>query len=134
MKIGIMCATQQELDPLLARLQNKRTTERLMRSFVTGEYAGVTVVAVVGGVGKVNGAITAQELIQEFGVEKLIFTGLAGGAFSFPACSARAGGSGSGGAGGAVWSWYTCRTACTLSGASPAWRAASASWRLAVSA
>ena len=79
MKVGIMCATQKELDPLLARLENKREEQRLLRSFVTGEYAGVTVVAVVGGVGKVNGAITAQELIQEFGVEKLIFTGLAGG-------------------------------------------------------
>lgn len=79
MKIGIMCATRQELDPLLARLQNKRTTERLMRSFVTGEYAGLTVTAVIGGVGKVNGAITAQELITGFGAEKIIFTGLAGG-------------------------------------------------------
>lgn len=79
MKIGVMCATSQELDHLLEKLANKRTEEKLMRSFVTGEYAGVTVVAVIGGVGKVNGAITAQELIQEFEVEKLIFTGLAGG-------------------------------------------------------
>ena len=79
MKIGVMCATDQELDHLLKKLENKAVEEKLMRSFVTGEYAGVTVVAVVGGVGKVNGAITAQELIQEFGVERLIFTGLAGG-------------------------------------------------------
>lgn len=79
MKIGIMCATQQELEPLLARLQNKREEVRLMRSFVTGEYAGLTVTAVIGGVGKVNGAITAQTLIQNFGVEKILFTGLAGG-------------------------------------------------------
>ena len=79
MKIGVMCATSQELEHLLEKLENKRTEEKLMRSFITGEYAGVTVVAVIGGVGKVNGAITAQELIQEFGVEKLIFTGLAGG-------------------------------------------------------
>jgi adenosylhomocysteine nucleosidase len=79
MKIGVMCATHRELDLLLEKLQNKRSEEKLMRTFVTGEYAGVTVVAVIGGVGKVNGAITAQELIQEFQVEKLIFTGLAGG-------------------------------------------------------
>lgn len=79
MKIGIMCATQQELEPLLARLQNKREEVRLMRSFVTGEYAGLTVTAVIGGVGKVNGAITAQTLIQNFGAEKILFTGLAGG-------------------------------------------------------
>lgn len=79
MKIGIMCATQQELEPLLARLQNKREEVRLMRSFVTGEYAGLTVTAVIGGVGKVNGAITAQTLIQNYGAEKILFTGLAGG-------------------------------------------------------
>ncbi len=79
MKVGIMCATQKELDPLLARLENKREEQQLLRSFVTGEYAGLTVTAVIGGVGKVNGAITAQSLIQNFGVEKIIFTGLAGG-------------------------------------------------------
>ena len=79
MKVGIMCAAQKELDPLLARLENKREEQRLLRSFVTGEYAGLTVTAVIGGVGKVNGAITAQSLIQNFGVEKIIFTGLAGG-------------------------------------------------------
>ena len=79
MKVGIMCATQKELDPLLARLENKREEQRLLRSFVTGEYAGLPVTAVIGGVGKVNGAITAQSLIQNFGVEKIIFTGLAGG-------------------------------------------------------
>lgn len=79
MKIGIMCATQQELEPLLARLENKREEQRLLRNFVTGELFGLTVTAVIGGVGKVNGAITAQELIQGFGVEKIIFTGLAGG-------------------------------------------------------
>ena len=79
MKVGIMCATQKELDPLLARLETKREEQRLLRSFVTGEYAGLTVTAVIGGVGKVNGAITAQSLIQNFGVEKIIFTGLAGG-------------------------------------------------------
>ena len=79
MKVGIMCATQKELDPLLARLENKREEQRLLRSFATGEYAGLTVTAVIGGVGKVNGAITAQSLIQNFGVEKIIFTGLAGG-------------------------------------------------------
>ena len=79
MKIGIMCATQTELAPFLDRLENRRSEKRLMRDFATGELYGHTVTAVIGGVGKVNGAITAQELIQGFGVEKIIFTGLAGG-------------------------------------------------------
>lgn len=79
MKIGVMCATRKELEPLLKRLENKREEKRLLRDFVTGEIFGLTVTAVIGGVGKVNGAITAQELITGFGVEKIIFTGLAGG-------------------------------------------------------
>ena len=79
MNIGIMCATEQELAPLLKRLGKKRTETRLLRSFTTGELFGLTVTAVIGGVGKVNGAITAQELIQGFGARKILFTGLAGG-------------------------------------------------------
>ena len=79
MNIGILCATREELEPLLERLENKRTQRRLHRDFTTGEYAGLTVTAVMGGVGKVNAAVTTQELIQGFGAEKIIFTGVAGG-------------------------------------------------------
>ena len=79
MKIGIMCATREELAPLLARLEGKSSETRLCREFVTGRYRGLTVTAVIGGVGKVNAAVTAMELIRGFGAQKLIFTGVAGG-------------------------------------------------------
>lgn len=79
MKLGIMCAVERELTPIAAMLQSHKTENVLQRTFHTGILHGVEVVAVIGGVGKVNGAITAQLLAQHFSVEQLIFTGVAGG-------------------------------------------------------
>lgn len=79
MKIGIICAVQRELAPIAAMLHNHQTQQVLQRTFHTGILHGAQVIAVIGGVGKVNGAITAQLLAQQFGVERLIFTGVAGG-------------------------------------------------------
>ncbi|MEG1389652.1 MAG: 5'-methylthioadenosine/adenosylhomocysteine nucleosidase [Angelakisella sp.] len=79
MKIGIMCAIQRELAPIAAMLQNHKTETLMQRTFHTGILHGVEVVAVIGGVGKVNGAMTAQLLCERFGIERLIFTGVAGG-------------------------------------------------------
>ena len=79
MKIGIICAITRELAPITQRLENHQTQELLQRTFHTGTLHGKEVVAVIGGVGKVNGAITAQLLTQHFGVDRVIFTGVAGG-------------------------------------------------------
>ncbi|MEA5010574.1 MAG: 5'-methylthioadenosine/adenosylhomocysteine nucleosidase [Angelakisella sp.] len=79
MKIGIMCATQRELAPLAEKMVNHTTQEALLRTYHLGKLWGMDTVAVMGGVGKVNAAITAQDLITRFGVEKIFFTGVAGG-------------------------------------------------------
>lgn len=79
MKIGIMCATARELAPLTKKMESPHTERFLMREYHCGRLYGLDVVAVMGGVGKVNATITAQELIGRFGVEKLFFTGVAGG-------------------------------------------------------
>lgn len=79
MKIGIICAVERELAPIEAMLENHKTESLLQRTFHTGTLHGTEVAAVIGGVGKVNGAITAQLLAERFGVERLIFTGVAGG-------------------------------------------------------
>lgn len=79
MKIGIMCAIERELIPIAAMLQNHQTETVMQRIFHSGTMHGAEIVAVIGGVGKVNGAITAQLLAERFGVERLIFTGVAGG-------------------------------------------------------
>lgn len=79
MKIGIMCAIERELSPILAAMQGQHVEEQLQRSFHIGSMHGVEVVAVMGGVGKVNGAVTAQLLAERYKVDRLIFTGVAGG-------------------------------------------------------
>ncbi len=43
-----------------------------------GELEGKTVVVTQSGVGKVNAAMTTTLLIESFGVDQLIFTGIAG--------------------------------------------------------
>lgn len=79
MKLGIMCAIEREFTPILAILQNHQSQNLLQRQFHTGTLHGVEVVAVMGGVGKVNAAMTAQLLAERFGVDRLVFTGVAGG-------------------------------------------------------
>lgn len=79
MKIGIICAVSRELASISTMLQNHSTQDHLQRTFHLGLLHGVEVAAVVGGVGKVNGAITAQLLAERYQVDQVIFTGLAGG-------------------------------------------------------
>lgn len=79
MKLGIMCASQNELRPLTGKLENSSVSSYLGREFFNGSYHGVDTVVVMGGVGKVNAAVTVQTLIQCYGVDTIIFTGVAGG-------------------------------------------------------
>ena len=79
MKIGILCATEGELLPLVQAMEAAQKTTYLMRDFYEGTLDGVPVTAVIGGIGKVNAAITAQSLILCYGAELLLFTGIAGG-------------------------------------------------------
>ncbi len=79
MKIGIMCALESELLPLTREMAGVEKSTYLMRDFYSGTLDGKEVVAVVGGVGKVNAAITAQALILCYGAGTLLFTGIAGG-------------------------------------------------------
>lgn len=79
MKLGIMCAIERELSPVISILNDHRTEQLLQRTFYLGTLHGVEVVAVMGGVGKVNAAITAQLLADHYKVDRIIFTGVAGG-------------------------------------------------------
>ncbi len=79
MKIGIMCATIRELTPVVEKMENPVVKHVWKREYHCGRLHGLDAVVVMGGVGKVNAAVTAQELINRFGVEKIFFTGVAGG-------------------------------------------------------
>ena len=79
LRLGIIGAMDSEVDNLIARMEH--TTEEIYagRRFVTGTLAGKDVVVVQSGIGKVAAAITAQILVDRFGVTALLNTGMAGG-------------------------------------------------------
>ena len=79
MKIGIVCAGDEELAPFLPLIKNCKTTEKAMLKFYAGQIDGIEVVALFSGVCKVNAAIATQLLIDVFCVDIIINSGTAGG-------------------------------------------------------
>lgn len=79
MKVGIVCAGDEELVPFLSEIDNCRITAKAMLSFYEGRIHGLEVVALFSGVCRVNAAVAAQILIDVFGVNAIINSGTAGG-------------------------------------------------------
>lgn len=77
--IGIICACKSELEPFLARIENRKTTEKAKLMFHAGRIGQTSVVAVQCGICKVNAALATQILIDTFHVDKVINSGTAGG-------------------------------------------------------
>ena len=77
--LGILCACEREIAPYITSMCNPTVTEYAMHTFYSGKIKGVEVVAVFSGCGKINAAITCQQLIDKFGVDTIIFSGIAGG-------------------------------------------------------
>lgn len=78
-RIGIMAALHEEIADLLASMEAVTTRRIGGRDYHAGLLHGLPCVAVLARVGKVAAAATAVTLIREFSVDKVIFTGLAGG-------------------------------------------------------
>ena len=68
----------EEIDALLPRIQEQRVYDRAGRRFIHGSVHGVAVVVVFSRWGKVAAASTATELIVAHGVDRLVFSGVAG--------------------------------------------------------
>ncbi|GAA0079104.1 5'-methylthioadenosine/adenosylhomocysteine nucleosidase [Clostridium sp. CTA-5] len=79
MTIGIIAAMAEELEILLKDLSLEEKKTKANMTFHKGSLAGKNVVAVVCGIGKVNSAVCTQILISEYGVDKIINVGVAGG-------------------------------------------------------
>ena len=79
MKIGILCASDEELAPFLPCIEGDAVVERAKLRFHCGRIGGADVVSVFSGVCKVNAAIAAQTLIDACGVDALVVSGVAGG-------------------------------------------------------
>ena len=76
--IGIIGAMDEEVAILKESMEIQDTMERVGMTFVKGIMSGKEVVVVRSGIGKVNMGICAQILIDCFGVDTLINTGVAG--------------------------------------------------------
>lgn len=79
MILGIIGAMSEELEILLKDMQLEEQKVRANMTFNKGKLWNQDVVAVVCGIGKVNAAICTQILISEFGANKVINVGVAGG-------------------------------------------------------
>jgi adenosylhomocysteine nucleosidase len=78
-RIAIAAAMQEELGALLAAMPDERPVLLAGRQFWLGHLDGQDVVVVLARIGKVAAAMTATLLVHEFGAERAIFTGTAGG-------------------------------------------------------
>ena len=78
-RIGIMAAMLEEIADLLGQMEEVKTRRIGMRDYHQGILHGRPCVAVLARIGKVAAAATAVTLVREFGVDRLVFTGLAGG-------------------------------------------------------
>lgn len=79
MTLAIMSALLDEQRGLLEQLDNPRRVQRAGRTFWCGQWLGHDVVLVLSKVGKVAAATTATVLIEAFDVQRIVFTGVAGG-------------------------------------------------------
>jgi adenosylhomocysteine nucleosidase len=80
MKIGIIGAMAQEIALLQADLKNARRQTRGMREYLEGTLYGKDSVLVFSRWAKVAAASTVTTLIEVFGVDLVVFTGVAGAA------------------------------------------------------
>jgi len=74
-----MAALPEELQAVLDLMPDEHRERLAGRDFWPGHLNGVDVVAVVAGIGKVAAATTATLLLERFGVDGIVFTGVAGG-------------------------------------------------------
>ena len=78
MKIGIIGAMEEEVELLKEKMTDTVIIEKAGMKFVKGTLKGQTAVVVRSGIGKVNAGICTQILADEFQVEAVINTGIAG--------------------------------------------------------
>lgn len=78
MKIGIIGAMEQEVANLKEIMEVDRTIRKASMVFMSGKLSDRNVVIVRSGIGKVNAAVCTQILVDEFGVDVVINTGVAG--------------------------------------------------------
>jgi len=79
MRTAIVSAMHEELASVLALMPDEHKRVVAGREFFDGHLHGHEVVAVLSRIGKVAAAATTAVLIESFKVERIVFTGVAGG-------------------------------------------------------
>ncbi len=77
--IGIIVAMQSEMELLREQLTNTNEERHGFATFTLGQISSRDVVVAQSGIGKVNSALTAREMIANYSPEVIINTGVAGG-------------------------------------------------------
>jgi adenosylhomocysteine nucleosidase len=79
MRTAIVAAMHQELAAVLGLMPDEHKQAAAGRDFYVGHLHGQEVVTVLSRIGKVAAATTATVLIERFKVDRIVFTGVAGG-------------------------------------------------------
>jgi adenosylhomocysteine/aminodeoxyfutalosine nucleosidase len=77
-KIAIMGAMPEEIEPLLAKVENVKKVEYANNSYYEATYKGKELVIAYSKIGKVFASLTATILLEKFSCDKLLFSGVAG--------------------------------------------------------
>ena len=77
-KIAIMGAMPEEIAPIVAKLTNLKESVYASNTYYEGVYNGQEVVVAYSKIGKVFATLTATILIEKFGCDTLLFSGVAG--------------------------------------------------------
>jgi adenosylhomocysteine/aminodeoxyfutalosine nucleosidase len=78
MKIAIIGAMREEIDPLLAKMDSVVETKYANNIYYEATYKGKEIVIAYSKIGKVFSALTATILIEKFGCKIVLFSGVAG--------------------------------------------------------
>jgi adenosylhomocysteine/aminodeoxyfutalosine nucleosidase len=78
-KLAIMGAMEEEIEPLLAHFDNVNVVEFANNKYYEVSYNGLDIVIAYSKIGKVFASLTATTMIEKFGCDTLLFSGVAGG-------------------------------------------------------
>lgn len=78
MTVGVICALGIEVEGLKAEMERRTEITGARMTYTQGTIGGVQVVAVECGIGKVNAAICAQQMIDLFKPDMIVNSGIAG--------------------------------------------------------
>jgi adenosylhomocysteine/aminodeoxyfutalosine nucleosidase len=77
-KLAIMGAMEEEIEPLLAHFTNVNVVEFANNKYYEVSHNGLDIVIAYSKIGKVFATLTATTMIEKFGCDTLLFSGVAG--------------------------------------------------------